>query len=564
MDITEYAPYLSRKYIKQFKEYYPDMELMYKENPYSLLDVPQEFEEAPTFEDIDKTVTLKTFDLRLKELRAVIKYVLKQNEQAGNSWIEKDTLEKNIRKILRKGGHPILNNMLLNSGLNYYSKTGMITIDKKRDTVCLTETRNKEFRIYNGIKSMKKNNVDFSKYEPVDVTNILSKEQLESAYNVVTCGENISLLTGGPGTGKTTVTKSIVKGINRAYPEKKVVLLAPTGKAAKRIQEVFEGQDIEIETIHLFVGWGFEECKMYKVIQNIQDTDVIIIDETSMVSVDVLSRLFEYINTAKTKLIFIGDSDQLPAVGTGDLINDLKTMGVYEEHLYINYRSDDAIISNATRLKQGDFHLQTGDTFEFIDINSCIAKELLSKEMAYGEDNEITLTPYRKLSVNGNVIELNHLIHNEKYGDRRRDFLNGYCLGERVIFTKTNYKRKYFNGDTGTLDGVCTVKVNKQTVDAYRVTLSDGRVVKVTDENDFELAYAITIHKSQGSEYDIVNIYIPEYSSFITREMLYTAITRAKAKVRLWTTIDIYKRICLTKTVKRKTLINLWNEEKIA
>ena len=184
--------------------------------------------------------------------------------------------------------------------------------------------------------------------------------------------------------------------------------------------------------------------------------------------------------------------------------------------------------------------------------------------MAYGEDNEITLTPYRKQSVNGNVIELNHLIHNEKYGDRRRDFLNGYCLGERVIFTKTNYKRRYFNGDTGTLDGVCTVKVNKQTVDAYRVTLSDGRVVKVTDENDFELAYAITIHKSQGSEYDIVNIYIPEYSSFITREMLYTAITRAKAKVRLWTTIDIYKRICLTKTVKRKTLINLWNEEKIA
>ena len=169
MDITEYAPYLSRKYIKQFKEYYPDMELMYKENPYSLLDVPQEFEEAPTFEDIDKTVTLKTFDLRLKELRAVIKYVLKQNEQAGNSWIEKDTLEKNIRKILRKGGHPILNNMLLNAGFNYYSKTGMITIDKKRDTVCLTETRNKEFRIYNGIKSMKKNNVDFAKYEPVDV-----------------------------------------------------------------------------------------------------------------------------------------------------------------------------------------------------------------------------------------------------------------------------------------------------------------------------------------------------------------------------------------------------------
>ena len=101
----------------------------------------------------------------------------------------------------------------------------------------------------------------------------------------------------------------------------------------------------------LLFNLGFEECKMYKVIQNIQDTDVIIIDETSMVSVDVLSRLFEYINTAKTKLIFIGDSDQLPAVGTGDLINDLKTMGVYEEHLYINYRSDDAIISNATRLQ---------------------------------------------------------------------------------------------------------------------------------------------------------------------------------------------------------------------
>lgn len=561
MDIKESAPYLTDKYIQQFKEYYPDMELMYKENPYSLLDIPQEFEDTPDFSDIDKAVVIKTFDLRLKEMRAVIKDVLKQNEQAGDSWINRIDLEDKIKRILYKTGHPVLNKGLLPACLNYYSKTGLISIDKKRDTVSLTETRNKEFKIYNGIKSMKKNKIDFSKYRPIDISEILSSEQLSSAYNIITASENIALLTGGPGTGKTTITKSIVKGINSAYPERKIVLLAPTGKAAKRIQEVFEGQDIEIETIHLFVGWGFDEGKMIKVKRNIEATDVIIIDEASMVSVDVLSRLFEYINTATTKLIFVGDSDQLPAVGTGDLINDLKTMGVYEEHLYINYRSDDAIITNAKRLKSGDFHLQTGETFEFIDINSCIAKELLAKEMAYGDDNEITLTPYRKQYINGNVLELNKLIHIEKYGERRRDFLNGYCLGERVIFTKTNYKRGYFNGDTGTLDGVCSVKVNKERVDAYKITLADGKTVKVINGDDFELAYAITIHKSQGSEYDIVNIYIPEYSSFITREMLYTAITRAKAKVRLWTTLDIYKRICLTKTLKRKTLINLWNEE---
>ena len=337
--------------------------------------------------------------------------------------------------------------------------------------------------------------------------------------------------------------------------------MAPTGKAANRIQEIFINSDIEISTIHLYVGWEQPKGKMKKIKDNIANTDVVIIDESSMVGVDVLSMFFELVDTSSTKVIFIGDEHQLPAIGTGDTINDLKKMNVYEEHLDVNYRSSSAIIYNSININKGDFTFKTDNSFEFIDINKCFAKELLTKEMSGTDKKTILLSPYRKQEIEGNIVELNNAIHTERFGTVRKDFVNGYCLGDRVILTKTNYKNHYYNGDTGILTGYKSraKKINGEYVDAYIVTLFNGKSVFVTDDNDIELAYAITIHKSQGSEYDTVNIYIPQHSPFITREMLYTAITRAKYKVKLWTTTDIYKKIVLTETKPRKTMISLWN-----
>ena len=281
--------------------------------------------------------------------------------------------------------------------------------------------------------------------------------------------------------------------------------------------------------------------------------------------------MFKYIDIYKTKILFIGDENQLPAIGTGDTIRDLRQMNVYEEHLNINYRSSMAINTNATSLLNGDNTIKTDDTFEFIDIEKDIdnkenVMEIISKEVINSDNDTIVLSPYRKKEIKGNIVELNNTIHKNIFGDIRKDFFNGWCIGDKVILVKTNYKRKYFNGDTGIITGYKrnAVTVNKEKQDAYIVTLSNGNNVYVVDENDIELAYSITIHKAQGSEYDEVNIYIPQYSPFISKELLYTAITRAKNKVRLWTTKEIYDLVCKTESVRRNTLIGLWNKDNLS
>lgn len=566
MALKDLAPYLSDEYSNQVGILYPDIEEDFKKNPYILLDIEENLPEDkidrfPTFEEIDKNTILKTFDLRLIEVKELLLTVLDSNEQSGNSWMLVTDLIKKANMILIKTGHPLLKGTLI-PYINYYNN--IFSLDRTKTYISLYKTKKKEFYIYNGIKKLKKNaNHEYDNFVAIDETHMLSDVQMASAKNVVRFGGNISLLTGGPGTGKTTITKSIVKGLNESFPDKKIVLLAPTGKAANRIQEIFNTQDIEISTIHLFVGWNFPLPKMKKVIKNIRETDFIIIDEASMISVDVLSMLFKHIDMFKTKILFIGDENQLPAIGTGDTIRDLRTMKVYEEHLYINYRSSLAINKNATALLSGDNTIETDDTFEFININENEnIMEDIAKEIVESNKDTILLSPYRKKDIKGNILELNDLIHKDIFGEIRRDFCNGWCIGDKVILVKTNYKRKYFNGDTGILTGYKrnAVTMDGEKYDAYIVTLSNGKTVYVVDDNDIELAYSITIHKSQGSEYDEVNIYIPRFSSFISKELLYTAITRAKKKVRLWTTKEIYDLICDTDSVRRNTLIKLWNE----
>ena len=371
------------------------------------------------------------------------------------------------------------------------------------------------------------------------------------------------------GLGKTIEAASVLKVYLSDKKNKKVLVCVPDALVEQWKTELafkfslFNGDNLS--------GNNIKITPMSQITMTNNKYDFIIIDEASMISVDVLSLLFKYIDIYKTKILFIGDENQLPAIGTGDTIRDLRQMNVYEEHLNINYRSSMAINTNATSLLNGDNTIKTDDTFEFIDIEKDIdnkenVMEIISKEVINSDNDTIVLSPYRKKEIKGNIVELNNTIHKNIFGDIRKDFFNGWCIGDKVILVKTNYKRKYFNGDTGIITGYKrnAVTVNKEKQDAYIVTLSNGNNVYVVDENDIELAYSITIHKAQGSEYDEVNIYIPQYSPFISKELLYTAITRAKNKVRLWTTKEIYDLVCKTESVRRNTLIGLWNKDNLS
>ena len=559
MRLHELADFVPNEYCERLEASFPDIVDLYQKNPYILLDKDYMLGENPpiSFVEIDRHTVLDTFLMRKMEMKAAIYHVLLQNEAQGNSWLGYHELKSAVMSLLWHTGHPLLSGTPFPYLMAY---SDSFSYDPETESVALAETRQREWQVYHGIKHGKMAANRLRAFVPCDVTNVLSARQLASARNVVREGGNISLLTGGPGTGKTTVLKSVANGMSRCYPEEKVVFLAPTGKAAKRMKEVFGGTDMDVSTIHVFIGWGQKKKKPEAVRRKVESTRLIVIDEASMADIEALSILFSMANMDVTKIIFVGDEDQLPAVGAGDIIGDLKRLGVYHEKLTENYRSDGLISQNKERVNSGNPFLLEGEDFQIIECAPEVAKAALAAEMsAASSASSAVLTPFRSPDIRASTFELNNLVQNKRFGGIRQ--LGGrFCVGDRVLILHTNYKRRYYNGDTGVLAGYDAES------DSYVVKLDNSdedseELVYVKDDADIELGYAMTIHKSQGSEYVNVDIVIPEYSPFITRKMLYTAITRAKVRVRLWTTRDILTRIILTEEPPRRTMVSLWEKQ---
>ncbi len=560
--LKELAPYLTDEYAMNLSISIPDINERYSKNPYCLLDYEIDDCINPTFDEIDSSVILKTFEDRKREVKAALTWILKRNEIQGDSYMYIDVLCKQVKELLDKSSHPLLKGNVI-AFLNYYSD--YFALDYSRNIVSRLKTKEEEWQVYYGIKSLKENSMDFYRYRPIDKSGILDDSQLFSALNVIKCKENIALLTGGPGTGKTTTTKAIVDGLNEFYPELNIVLLAPTGKAASRMQEVYIGSDVKIKTIHMFTGFREEgqntNTNIKKIANDIKSTNIIIVDEASMVQQEVLARLFQFVNFKETKIIFVGDEDQLDAVGCGDIINVLKKMGVHHEHLTVNYRSASAINVNASRINRGITEIDQDESFEFIDISNYNIEEYLIEDMVY-KTNEglscVLLNPYKATSRQGNIRDLNKRIQIKRFGNGPYCSSRRFENNDRVIITHTNYAKKYFNGYTGSYVGY------DAHTDSYKVLLDYlDKVILVNNDCDIALNYAQTIHKSQGSEYDFVDVYIPEFSSFITRRSLYTALTRAKKKARIFTTPDIYKKVIANIGGNRKSYINIWLEDEM-
>lgn len=562
--LKELAPYLDDEFARAITVSVPDIVDRFKENPYCLLDFELEDYECPTFDQIDSKVILKTFEDRKREVRAALAFILKANEMQGNSYMDIDLLCKRTLRLLSRSAHP-LNYGSITAFLNYYSS--YFAIDYTRNIVSRLKTRQEEWKIFYGLKALKENYLDFFRYEPIDKTNILDDSQLMCARNVIKCKSNVALLTGGPGTGKTTTIKAVVDGIDYYYPEYNTVLLAPSGKAAARLQEVFLGYNVKIKTIHMFCGFRDEndpsaKVNIKKIATDIKNTNVIIIDESSMVAQDVLARLFEFVDFRNTKIIFVGDEDQLPAVGCGDIINTLKRFKVCHEHLTVNYRSAMAINVNAANINKGISDVVEDDSFEFINISNYNIEDYLIENIVYrvnNNDTAVLLNPYKAIGRKGNIRSLNRRVQIARFGEGPYVSSNRFEANDRVLLTHTNYAKKYFNGYTGTYIGY-----DRQT-DSYKVLLDYlDKVVLVNNDFDIQLNYAQTIHKSQGSEYDYVDVYIPEYTKFVTRRALYTAITRGKKKVRVFSTPDIYRLIVNNKDVERNSYINIWIDDDLS
>lgn len=361
----------------------------------------------------------------------------------------------------------------------------------------------------------------------------LSPAQEEAVRLALT--RKVLVLTGGPGTGKTTTVRSVIallKAKRRSF-----LLCAPTGKAAKRLAEV-TGEPTA--TIHRLLGLGFGGRAAHDAERPL-DADAIVVDETSMVDLLLANQLVRAVPRG-AHLLLVGDADQLPSVGAGDVLRDLVRSGtvpVVKLDVIFRQAQQSGIVVNAHRVLAGEFPKLGGlpDCFFLKEEDPARCADLVRELVAERLPRRYGLDPIRDLQVltplNRGALgaaALNELLQealNPAGLGRRERRIAGRLFreGDKVLATRNDYTREVFNGDGGLV-----VKLDPIAQTA-RVQLDDGRLVDYdfADLDDLIHAYAVSVHRAQGSEFPAVVLPLhTQHYLLLRRDLLYTAITRAK------------------------------------
>lgn len=543
---------LSKKIYSIFRE---DTLEIINENPYKLIKNVKgigflKADEIALKNNLDKTSPYR--------IESAIIYILTQKAiNFGHVFYPKEKLTEEVSSLIgieKNLIEPIYMNLLLSSDIvvdnsfdepNIYLDYLYISesyIASKLAKMALNE----DFKILFNIDKEVKKSIENQSIK-------LSEIQIDAIKSCFK--ENISIITGGPGTGKTTIINTISKiFIENGY---NISLCAPTGRAAKRIEETTQ---IEAKTIHRMLGYipsSYDDIGHFEYNEdNPLDTDLIIIDEMSMVDIVLFEKLLRGIKD-NTKLIIVGDVDQLPSVGAGNVLKDLINSNKikYTKLIDIFRQSENSnIIVNAHKINNGQEPILNEKNSDFFFLNTDapsitrnVVVDLISRRLpkAYGYDysKDIQILTQSRKGICG-VFELNKLLQDilNPKTEASDEILVGnklFRVNDKVMQTKNNYNLSFvddegeenfgvYNGDMGHIIFI-DKSSNKLTVE-----MDDKRLIEYSleDLDNLELAYAITIHKSQGSEFKSVIIPMFDgYKLLQTRNLLYTAITRAKENI---------------------------------
>ena len=541
--------------VKIYNTYFDKTEYILKENPYKLC----EDVDGIGFYTADKIAQkMGISELSEFRFRAGILHVLKENsDKTGNTFITKPNLESELTNLLRVA----TNNIEIDKVINNLIMDSLIKVFELNDNqvIMLSKLYNTEkivgltLNLLNELGKGK--NLDVSDsikyYEQVNRLQMHDnqKHAIEMAVN-----NGVSVITGGPGTGKTTIVKcmlQIFKGMGKV-----VKLLAPTGRAAKRLSE---STGEAASTIHRALVVDFlsgDNMFVYNA-NNKLPFDVVIVDEVSMVDVMLMSYLVRALKKG-TQLVLVGDKDQLPSVGAGNVLGDIIESGVINvcELTHIYRQSENSlIITNAHSINNSKMPLLDNKSSDFFyeakkepsEMLSSVVKltcERIPKYLNIDPAKIQVLAPM-KSGLCG-VDNLNKNLQ-EKLNPpslKKPEVVTEkvvYRLGDRVMQITNNYERNWIKDDreegTGVFNGdigeITFIEPNSLEI---TVLFEDGRYAKYLKKDlaELVLSYAITIHKSQGSEFDVV--IIPVISGppmLLTKNLLYTAVTRAKRMVVL-------------------------------
>ena len=561
MFLQEYGISMSLA-VKIFQEYGPRLYTVIKENPYQLADdiAGVGFKMA---DEIAKRVGIFTdSDFRIK---SGVLYTLLQATANGHTYLPEDELLSQASELLRVEKESIekhLMDMQIDKRLVIRESEGIRIVYASQyyymEMSVARMLHDLNIRGREPEEKIRKKLLQIQKEESIE----LDEKQVQAVVEAVNSG--LLIITGGPGTGKTTTINTIIRYFESE--EMEILLAAPTGRAAKRMTEA---TGYEARTIHRLleisgmpgdersVGMHFERNE-----ENPLDADAVIIDETSMVDIHLMQSLLKAVNPG-TRLILVGDVNQLPSVGPGNVLKDVIEAGCFNVVMLtriFRQASQSDIVVNAHKINAGETVPlgKKSNDFLFIKrddpntiINAMITlvqKKLPGYVGADPYDIQI-MTPMRKgaLGVERlNTILQEYLNPPDKSKLEKESGGVTFRVGDKVMQIKNNYniewevRNKYgipvdkgtgiYNGDIGIIREINLF------AELVTVEFDEGRMVEYSFKQmeELELAYAITIHKSQGSEYPAV--VIPIFSGpkmLMTRNLIYTAVTRARACVCL-------------------------------
>ena len=356
--------------------------------------------------------------------------------------------------------------------------------------------------------------------------------------------DDVMILTGGPGTGKTTIVQGIIDVCKKRYPSYEIVCCAPTGRAAKRMKEVTGNF---ATTIHALLKWNLETNTFGKNLADPLLADVLIIDEFSMVDSWLMAQLALASGYVR-KILFIGDEDQLPSVACGSVLRDLIASNRFKtvrlQHIYRQKEGSD-VIQLAQHIKEGHFD----EAMCKNDVRFFASKPYDVKDLILRIVDEAMMKGYRiqdiqvlaaKYSGPAGIDALNHALQKlcNPPGKQKRELQVGYRLyreGDKILQLKNQPEDDVFNGDIGILVEIVYASEDENNQNRMFVDF-DGIIVEYTPEWFINIthAYCISVHKAQGSEYPIVIMAaIMEYGQMLQRRLMYTGITRASRSLIL-------------------------------
>lgn len=561
-----------------YQEFKENSILKIKENPYILYKLFPD--ESISFKNIDRLGKGLKFEFNSIEriCSGILFYIDNRVKSNGDLYVPKDEIFEQLYDFLLRQGQFALsevsnvaitkdlfefcfNENILDQSISVENSKGEICVYRKKykyiennivkslvrlitgytEPFCSNREIEEFIKFYENDMSQKMN-LDFK----------LAEKQREAIFMALTNG--FSILTGGPGTGKTATTNSILKCIRHIRPEATVLLLAPTGKASKRMEELCQEP---AQTIHRGLKLNPAFHKAMKD-DDILTYDFVIVDESSMIDADLCNSLLERVSDT-TRILLVGDVDQLPSVGAGLILRDLidsKKVPVTRLTELFRQAQESQIVINSHKIIKGDCNLEIDQVnkrdFFFwntstVDVCKERVLECISRCFKNGYDlKDICILSPMKIGELG-TRELNKIIQ-AKFNDSDKyykvDLMNTIKVKDRVMQTKNNYELEVYNGEIGE---VINIKVFDSDV-LIEVDYED-RIISYTKNelDELELAYCITIHKSQGSEFPaVITIISEQHENMLNRNLIYTAWTRAKEVV-----LNIGQKIVLEKSIPK-------------